>query len=56
MFMERDDRVRDYINPDRVLWTTGDVEAPENLLKTDKEVDKFIVGYKSVNVCNVNPL
>ena len=39
MYMERDDRVRDYILPDRVLWTTGEdtVKDAENLLKADKE-------------------
>lgn len=54
MFMERDDRVRDYIIPDRVLWTTGEetVLNPENLLKTDKEPQ---ASFGAASLCTLLP-
>ena len=54
MYKERDDRVRDYILPDRVLWTTGEdtVKDVENLLKYDKEPQ---VSFGLRNLCTLLP-
>ncbi len=54
MFMERDDRVRDYILPDRVLWTTGEetVESPETLINFNGEAQ---ASFGSSNLCTILP-
>ncbi|MDP4119260.1 MAG: alpha-L-rhamnosidase, partial [Bacillota bacterium] len=53
MFMERDERVRDYIMPDRVIWTTGEtVEDSEQLILQNKAPQ---ASFNFSNLCKVMP-
>ncbi len=54
MFMERDDRVRDYIMPEKVLWTTGEdtVKDPQQLILWNKAPQ---ASFDYSNMCKVLP-